>query len=312
MVSILDLPFWNAAPTIRTAARSLGCFLIETGMISPSDFYQRASDYRFTVLVAEPAWLVSLTKLAEKAGTWPVKLMLACGEIMTEKARRHLEEVWKTDVYLTYGQTESFGGAGTECRRKDGYHLNELKFWFEIPEPDDDGYGELVITTLSRTAMPLVRYRTSDIARFLPPTCDCDFSAHRRISKIAGRCDERVDCGLGDVSPWIFEQVLDGVKGISPDWQVVVTRPGLRDIVEVHLELLADASEAEIEKQVFLSLRNRFPEMARYLWMGLCDLCIKPHAAGTLRAGRNLRTVVDRRGGAAPGLADDLFPLELT
>ena len=59
----------------------------------------------------------------------------------------------------------SFGSAGTECARRNGYHLQELKFWFEIPEPDDQGHGELVFTTLSRKVMPLLRYRTSDVAR---------------------------------------------------------------------------------------------------------------------------------------------------
>lgn len=296
MVSTLDLPFWNAGPAIRTAARFLGCFLVEAGMISPRQFYEQASGYRFTVLVAEPSWLVSLTELAAQAGTWPVKLMLAGGEHMTEKARRFVEETWKTDVYLTYGQTESFGGAGTECVHKNGYHLNEMKFWFEIPEPDDHGDGELVLTTLSRTVMPLLRYRTSDVTRFLPQACDCDFSALRRISKIAGRCDEMVNCGLGHVSPWIIEQILDDVEGLGPDWQVVVSRPGLRDMIELYVEPRPDVPEEEIEKQVLLSLRKRFPEMARYLWMGLCDLRIKTSLTGTLRMGRKLRTVVDRRG----------------
>jgi len=201
MVSALDLSFWNAGAALRAAAQALGCLLIEAGKISPAEFHERALDYRFDVMVVEPSWIVSLTEIAEKLGTWPVKLMLVGGENMSEKSRRYVEEVWKTDLYLTYGQTESFGSTGAECVRKNGYHLQELKFWFEIPDPDEEGNGELVFTTLSRRTMPLLRYRTSDVTRFLGGTCDCDLKSLRRISKIRGRCDEMVNWGSGTSAP---------------------------------------------------------------------------------------------------------------
>jgi len=295
MVSALDLSFWNAGPTLRAAAQTLGCLLIEASKIPPAEFYDRALDYRFNVMVVEPSWIVSLTEIAEKRGTWPVKLMLVGGENMSEKSRRHVEEAWRTTLYLTYGQTESFGSAGTECARRNGYHLQELKFWFEIPEPDDQGHGELVFTTLSRKVMPLLRYRTSDVARFMEGVCDCDLKMLRRISKIVGRCDEMVNCGLGNISPWMFEKVLEGVTGIAHDWQVLVTRPGLRDAVEIRVELQDGASQTSVERAIRRSLEEQFPDMARNVSMGLSEMSVGGNARGTLRTGRKLRSIVDLR-----------------
>lgn len=295
MVSALDLSFWNAGPALRAAAQSLGCLLIEAGKIPPAEFYDRALDYHFNVMVVEPSWIVSLTEIAARRGTWPVKLMLVGGENMSEKSRRYVEEAWKTDLFLSYGQTESFGSAGTECFRKNGYHLQELKFWFEIPEPDDQGSGELVFTTLSRRVMPLLRYRTSDVTRFMEGACDCDLKALRRISKILGRCDEMVNCGLGNISPWMFERLFEGLPGIGHDWQVLVSRPGLRDGVELKVELLDGATQPMVDDAVRAALLERFPDMARNVAMGLCELRVVGVPRGTLRTGRKLRAVVDLR-----------------
>ncbi len=230
MVSALDLSFWNAGAALRAAAQALGCLLIEAGKIPPAEFYERARDYRFNVMVVEPSWIVSLTEIAERQGTWPVKLMLVGGENMSEKSRRFVEEAWGTDLYLTYGQTESFGSAGTECFRKNGYHLQELKFWL-----------------------------------------------------------------LGNISPWMFERLLEGVEGIGHDWQVLVMRPGLRDAIEVRVELREGASQASVERALLVSLRERFPDMARNVAMGLCELRIVAQPRGSLRTGRKLRAVVDLR-----------------
>jgi phenylacetate-CoA ligase len=295
MVSTLDLPFWNAPAALRSAAWTLGCLLVEAGKLPPEEFYDRAADDRFNVMVVEPSWIVSLTAIAEKRGTWPVKVMLVGGENMSERSRRYVEEVWKTHLYLSYGQTESCGSAGSECVRKDGYHLHELKFWFEIPEPDDEGRGELVFTTLSRRVMPLLRYRTSDVTRFMEGMCDCDFKQLRRISKIVGRCDEMVNCGLGNISPWMFERLLDGVEGIAHDWQVLVTRPGLSDAVEIRVELQDGVAVSSVERGIFASLHERFPDMVRNHVMGLCAIKVVGLPRGSLRTGRKLRAIVDLR-----------------
>ena len=110
---------------------------------------------------------------------------------------------------MGYGQTETFGQIGSECPAKRGYHVDDFNLCCEIVDCGDDGYGELVYSTLSRTVMPLVRYRSTDITRFLEEPCTCVLKAARRLAKIRGRSDEMVNCGMGNLSPWFFEQLLD-------------------------------------------------------------------------------------------------------
>src|SRR5262249_53869054 len=85
------------------------------------------------------------------------------------------------------------------------------------------------------------------------------------------------------------------VHGLGSDWQVVVSRQGLRDLVEIRVEVRAAAYGAEVERGIFRSLRERFPEMARCLAMGLCEARVTLHPVGSLRVGRKLRAIIDRR-----------------
>src|SRR6266516_850145 len=109
-----------------------------------------------------------------------------------------------------------------------------VKFLFaggeNISEPARraDGYGEVVYTTLSTRVMPLIRYRSSDLTRLIDGRCECGISMGR-LAKIRGRCDEMVVCGMGNVGPWVFDEVLRGITDVGTDWQVVVRHDGPRD-----------------------------------------------------------------------------------
>jgi len=166
VASAFDYSFWVSGPVLVASCETLGCFNVEAGRISPEEFYERLSDYKISVIVGDPSWLLALTKIAEKKGVWPLKLMIGGGENMTEETRRYIENVWKADFLLSYGQTEAFGAIGMESRAKEGYQLNEFHNCFEIIQPDKNGYGELVYTTVNRRVMPLLRYRSGDITRF--------------------------------------------------------------------------------------------------------------------------------------------------
>ena len=159
VVSAFDSSFWVSPATTREALRRIGCFHAEAGKIAPEEFYARARAYTPTVVFGEPSWLVRLAEVADRRGAWGLKFMLAGGENMTEQARRRVERVWRAPLYMSYGQTESFGAMGVECRARQGYHRNDLNYFFELADADEDGHGELVYTTLNREVMPLVRYR---------------------------------------------------------------------------------------------------------------------------------------------------------
>jgi phenylacetate-coenzyme A ligase PaaK-like adenylate-forming protein len=117
-----------------------------------------------------------------------------------------------------------------------------------------------------------------------------------RIGKIRGRCDEMVVCGMGNIGPWVFEEVLRGAAGIGDDWQVVVCRERERDLVVLHVETDGTSRLSDLEHLVLANLRSRFADFFANLEMRLFDLRVAPHPPGSLRrGGRKLRRVVDER-----------------
>src|SRR5467141_3412403 len=235
VLSAYDCSFWVSPAVLRMGLQYLNCFHVEAGKIAPSEFYERARVYKPSVIFGEPSWLMRLSELAREQGTWPVKLLFGGGENITEEARQDVESVWGAPLYLSYGQTESFGTLGVECARKDGYHRNDLFFLFETPETDTYGYGELVYTTLTRDVMPLIRYRSADLTRLLDDPCPCGLFAHR-IAKIRARADEMVVCGMGNVGPWVFDELLRGLPIDGHEWQAVITHNGRQDVIELRVE----------------------------------------------------------------------------
>jgi len=246
------------------------------------------------VIFGEPSWLVRLSGLAGERGTWPVKLLFGGGENITEEARQVVESVWGAPLYLSYGQTESFGTLGAECGRKEGYHRNDLFFFFETPETDAEGYGELVYTTLVREVMPLIRYRSTDLTRLVDEPCACGLFA-KRIAKVRSRVDEMVVCGMGNVGPWVFEEVLSNVNGHGADWQAVIKHDGRRDVIELRVELEHFDHQPDVERAVLDNLRAGFTDFWKNYEMKLYEFRVVPCAPGSLRNGRKLKRVVDQR-----------------
>lgn len=293
VVSAFDCSFWVSPAVARTALQYIGCFHVEAGKIEPGEFYDRAKPYQPTVLFGEPSWIVRLSEIAAIRGAWPLKMLLAGGENIAEQARREVEAVWHAPLYLNYGQTEAFGSLGLECRVQQGYHRNDLHFLFEIDKPDPSGAGELVYTTLTRQVMPLIRYRASDITRLVDDPCPCGLFI-KRIEKIRARADEMVVCGMGNVGPWVFEELLRGVEGATSEWQVLLGNNGHRDTLELRIETAA-MDGAALERAVFASLRERFPDFWKNLEMRLYELRVVAVPRGTLRTARKLRRIVDER-----------------
>jgi len=302
VLSAYDISFWVSPAVLRMAMQYLKCFHVEAGKIPPQEFYDRALAYKPNVIFGEPSWLMRLAEVASERKKWRVKLLFAGGENLTEEARQFIEQVWDAPLYLSYGQTESFGTLGAECNRQDGYHRNDLFFWFETPETDAEGYGELVYTTLVRDVMPLIRYRSTDSTRLVDEPCGCGFFA-KRIAKIRSRMDEMVVCGMGNVGPWVFEQVLRNANGHGAEWQATIKHDGRRDIVELRLEMEDFDHSAEVEQVVLANLRSGFADFWRNHEMGLYDFRIIPFKPGTLRNGRKLKRVLDQRTMSPPAQA---------
>jgi len=295
VISAFDCSFWVSPYVLRSGIDLLGCFHVEAGKIDPLEFYERAKPYNPTVIFGEPSWMVRLSEIAKIHGAWPLHFLFAGGENIPETARGAVEQAWGAPLYLNYGQTESFGALGAECQKKDGYHRNDLYFFFEIADADQEGYGEVVYTTLTRDVMPLIRYRSTDVTKLIENPCACGVGTGR-IGKIRGRCDEMVVCGMGNVGPWVFEEILRGVGGFGDDWQVVILHEGSRDAVELHVETDDISRQGSVETMIHRNLRERFPDFWKNLEMKLYDLRIVTCRSGSLRGdGRKLRRVIDER-----------------
>lgn len=289
-----DPGYWLSSWVTFLACKRMGVFCSAAGKPTPRDFYFRLALYRYNVIIADPTWLVSLTEIAEKEGTVPVKLIVAAGDRMTDVYRNYVQDVWQAPVVLGYGSTEAGGGVGMECRRREGYHIDEYNFLFEILDPDEEGYGELVMTTLSRQTQPFIRYRMRDVARFIDEPCPCGASL-RRISRIKGRRDEMVVMGAGNMYPEIFERVLHDVEGLSERWQVAVRQKGLHDVLEFRLELSNGISPGRVEEAVRRNLEARYPDVWANQVCGMYRLAFKFLPRGTLEQGRKPKRLVDER-----------------
>ncbi len=294
LVCTFDAGYWIASWVTFLACRKLGVFCSAVGKPTPQEFYRRFSLYRYNVIAADPTWLVSLSEIAEREGMVPVKLIMAAGDRMTDAYRQYVQDVLKAPVILGYGSTEFGGGAGMECHRRDGYHMDEFDLFLEIVEPDLAGYGELVMTTLSRRTMPLIRYRARDITRFFEELCPCGVTL-QKIARIRGRCDEMVVMGAGNMHPEIFERVLQDVAGISNRWQVAVRQEGRHDILEFRLELSNGINPASIEQSIRRNLETQYPEVWANQACGMYQLAFRFLQPGEIAQGRKQKRLVDER-----------------
>jgi phenylacetate-CoA ligase len=296
VVCTFDAAYWISSWVTFLACQRLGVFCSAIGKPHPRELYSRLGLYRYNVIVADPTWLVSLSEIAEKEGTFPVKLIFAAGDRMTEVYRKYVQDVWQAPVLLGYGSTEMGGGLGMECRRQNGIHVDEYNFFLEIVDPDSNGYGELVVTTLARQTMPLIRYRVRDVTRLIEEPCPCGATI-RRIAGVKGRRDEMVVMGAGNIHPEIFENVLHDVAGVSDNWQVVVRQEGTHDILEFRCQLTEGADPAQVETAIRENLKSRYPEVWANQLCGMYRLAFRFVSAGTMARGRKPRRLVDERSG---------------
>ncbi|MDL2206379.1 phenylacetate--CoA ligase, partial [Eubacteriales bacterium OttesenSCG-928-N13] len=173
-----------------------------------------------------------------------LKIGMFGAEASTEEMRRELERRWGgITVTENYGLTEVMGpGVSGECLCKNGMHINEDMFLCEIIDPDTGKalphgeQGEMVITTLSKFAMPMLRYRTRDITRLITEKCDCGRTL-MRMEKCKGRTDDMLIIRGVNVFPSQIESVLLGIQGVGPAYEIFVSRENYKDQIEVMVEL---------------------------------------------------------------------------
>jgi phenylacetate-CoA ligase len=225
-------------------------------------------DFGARVLCATPSYALNIAEVAEREGVDLRKSTLEIGvfgaEPWSEAMRAELEARLGIKAIDVYGLSEIMGpGVAVECEAQDGLHGWEDHFLFEIVDPAsgaplaDGAEGELVITTLTKQALPMIRYRTRDVTRLARERCACG-RTHVRIRRITGRNDDMLIIRGVNVYPSQIEAVLVGLPGIAPHYQLVLERRGAMDEITVEVECSSKNQDfSELEKAVGHHIKSR-------------------------------------------------------
>ena len=223
-------------------------------------------DLQAQVLCATPSYAVTIAEALDDEGIGPGELSLEVGlfgaEPWSEPMRAELERRLGLRARNCYGLSEIIGpGVAMECEEGAGSHINEDHFLVEVLDPDTGEPvaagepGELVITTLTKEALPLLRYRTADIAALDESPCACGRTL-ARMGPVRGRRDDMLILRGVNVYPSEIEDVLLGVDGVGPHYELTVERPGSSDEVSVRCETAGEVSD-DLRARVHEALRER-------------------------------------------------------
>ncbi|MFG2536007.1 phenylacetate--CoA ligase PaaK [Streptomyces sp. NPDC048511] len=236
-------------------AERLGCTVIPASGGMTARQVQLIQDFRPEIIMITPSYMLTLLDEFERQGVDPRSTSLKVGifgaEPWTEQMRGEIEERFAIDAVDIYGLSEVMGpGVAQECvETKDGLHIWEDHFYPEVVDPftgevlPDGEEGELVFTSLTKEAMPVIRYRTRDLTRLLPGTA----RVFRRMEKVTGRSDDMVILRGVNLFPTQIEEIVLRTPGVAPHFQLRLTRQGRMDALTVRAEARAGASTAERE-----------------------------------------------------------------
>ncbi|MFE9014426.1 phenylacetate--CoA ligase PaaK [Streptomyces cyaneofuscatus] len=237
-------------------AERLGCTVIPASGGMTARQVQLIQDFRPEIIMITPSYMLTLLDEFERQGVDPRTTSLKVGifgaEPWTEAMRREIEDRFAIDAVDIYGLSEVMGpGVAQECvETKDGLHIWEDHFYPEVVDPftgevlPDGEEGELVFTSLTKEAMPVIRYRTRDLTRLLPGTA----RNFRRMEKVTGRSDDMVILRGVNLFPTQIEEIVLRTPAVAPHFQLLLTRQGRLDALTVRAEARADATAADREK----------------------------------------------------------------
>ncbi|MFD8665377.1 phenylacetate--CoA ligase PaaK [Streptomyces microflavus] len=237
-------------------AERLGCTVIPASGGMTARQVQLIQDFRPEIIMITPSYMLTLLDEFERQGVDPRTTSLKVGifgaEPWTEAMRREIEDRFAIDAVDIYGLSEVMGpGVAQECvETKDGLHIWEDHFYPEVVDPftgevlPDGEEGELVFTSLTKEAMPVIRYRTRDLTRLLPGTA----RNFRRMEKVTGRSDDMVILRGVNLFPTQIEEIVLRTPSVAPHFQLRLTRQGRLDALTVRAEARADATAADREK----------------------------------------------------------------
>ncbi|SMC26538.1 phenylacetate-CoA ligase [Desulfacinum hydrothermale DSM 13146] len=229
-------------------AERLGMLTIPSGAGNSKRQIQLMKDFQTTVLHIIPSYALRLMDVMQELGVDPkrdlsLRIAYLGAEPYSEEVRSRVEAFYGVKVFNSYGLSEMNGpGVAFECQAQNGMHIWEDAYLVEVVNPDtlepvaEGQMGELVLTTLTRHGMPLLRYRTKDLTRILPGDCPCG-RPHRRLDRIQGRSDDMFILKGVNIFPIQVEQVLMGIPEVGNNYRIVLDRQDNVDTMTVEVEV---------------------------------------------------------------------------
>ena len=245
---------FTGALGLHCGLEKLGAAIIPSSTGNTQKQLMYMKDFGATLLVATPSYAMRIAEVAKEIGIDPkkdlkVKTLVLGSELMTEAMRKELHKVWGEDAKITqnYGMSELMGpGVSGECQELNGMHINEDHFIAEVIDPKtgqvlpEGEKGELVVTCLSKEALPLIRYRTRDITRLMYEPCPCGRTT-ARMENLSGRTDDMLKIRGVNVFPSQIEEVLINTEGIGPNYEILVERQHHSDLLTIRVEVEAES-----------------------------------------------------------------------
>lgn len=247
-------------------AEKIGAMVIPAGAGNSKRQIQLMMDFATTVIHVIPSYALHLSTVFAELNLDPrkdtkVKIAFVGAEPHTEKMRRKIEDIYGYKAFNSYGLSEMNGpGVAFECPRQDGLHIWEDSFLVEIIDPEtlqpvaDGEEGELVMTTLQREGMPILRYRTKDLTRIIPEPCLCG-RTHRRIERIKGRTDDMLILKGVNIFPMQIEKRLMDIPGVGTNFLIILDRQEFNDSMTVKVEVSKEYFTGELKQLEMLRKR---------------------------------------------------------
>lgn len=238
-------------------AERIGALVIPAGAGNSKRQIQLMRDFDTTVIHIIPSYALHLRSVLDEEGVDPrrdlkVRMAFAGAEPHSEETRQKLQEMYGFRFYNSYGLSEMNGpGVAFECPEQNGMHVWEDSFLVEIVDPKTlepvkpGDEGELVLTTLKREGMPVLRYRTKDLTRIIPGPCPCG-RTHARLERIKGRTDDMMIVKGVNIFPIQIEKKLMEIPGVGTDFLILLEREGGNDTMVVKVEVQKQFFDGDI------------------------------------------------------------------
>ena len=243
-------------------AERLGASVIPVSLGHTERQIQIMQDFRSTALVSTPSYALYMVEMMNRIGVYPSGLCLRVGlfggEPMSDRTREEIERRLGIVATDNYGISAVMGpGIAGECELRDGLHINEDHFLVEIIDPDtlevlpEGELGEMVITTLTKEGIPMIRYRTRDVTKITREPCKCGRTT-ARMSPVSRRTDDMIIVRGVNVYPSEIESLLYDIEHVEPHYQILVDREGGLDYLTLRVELSSVMISDQMQKLVEL------------------------------------------------------------